>query len=888
MERVKGRIAGLVLMGLSGFSASGIAAQSVVDQISQFGVRYQVTDNSAAQHGVDCAALGADWGACNRATITLTNHGPALTSKNWAIYMSNVHQTLKVDSEQFRITHIVGDLTKLEPTDKFKGFSAGESVDIPIINEYWQLFMTDVMPRWYVTAENAQPKIIAATDTPDLSTFVAPLDQQWKRSPADNNVLMAADSRFQKNSDIALLPAVALRGQITPTPLHVQVHDSDVNLEQGVAFKLTSLDAASVDAVKKRFSLMGVKENEKGYPITTQLAPSLFTGTMAVSGAYKLSINADGMTIKAYDQAGIFYGLMSVISLLPAQGKPIIAMLYVEDAPRLAYRGAFLDVGRHFHHKETILRMLDQMAAWKMNKFHFHLSDDEGWRIEIPGLPELTETGSRRCHDVSEQRCLLPQLGSGPFSDNDGSGYFSRADYIDIVKYAQARQIEVIPEIDMPAHARAAVIAMEARYQRLKKEGKIAEASEYRLVDPTDTSNTTSVQLYDRTSYLNPCLGSSTRFVDKVISEIQTMHKEAGQPLTTWHFGGDEAKNIRLGAGYTDKKQPEAGKGIRDWSKEDKPWAKSSVCQKLVKSGKVSDIAHLPSYFARQVSERVNQHGIEKMQAWQDGLKYAENASAFATKSVSVNFWDTLYWGGVDSVNDWANKGYKVIISSPDYVYMDFPYEVNPQERGYYWGTRFNDERKMFGFAPDNLPQNAETSVDRDGNYFSAKSDKPWPGAYGLSAQLWSETVRTDQDMEYMIFPRLMSVAERAWHRAGWEQDYQTGREYIGGKTQFVDQHQYLADWQRFANLLGQRELPKMDRVGIAYRLPVPGGRITNGMLEANTALPGVIIEYSEDDGKHWQRYDNNARPVIKRNVMIRSVTDNGKRYSRAETVVVQ
>src|SRR5690606_22789618 len=110
-------------------------------------------------------------------------------------------------------------------------------------------------------------------------------------------------------------------------------------------------------------------------------------------------------------------------------------------------------------------------------------------------------------------------------------------DYIDILKYAQARHIEVIPEIDMPAHARAAVIAMEARYKKLHAQGKQQEAQEYRLVDPTDTSNTTSVQFFNRQSYLNPCLDSSIRFVDKVMGEIAKMHQEAGQPIGTWHFG---------------------------------------------------------------------------------------------------------------------------------------------------------------------------------------------------------------------------------------------------------------------------------------------------------------------------------------------------------------
>lgn len=393
------------------------------------------------------------------------------------------------------------------------------------------------------------------------------------------------------------------------------------------------------------------------------------------------------------------------------------------------------------------------------------------------------------------------------------------------------------------------------------------------------------MQFFNRQSYLNPCLDSSQRFVDKVIGEIAQMHKEAGQPIKTWHFGGDEAKNIRLGAGYTDKAKPEPGKGIIDQSNEDKPWAKSQVCQTMIKEGKVADMEHLPSYFGQEVSKLVKAHGIDRMQAWQDGLKDAESAKAFATSRVGVNFWDTLYWGGFDSVNDWANKGYEVVVSNPDYVYMDFPYEVNPDERGYYWGTRFSDERKVFSFAPDNMPQNAETSVDRDGNPFSAKSDKPWPGAYGLSAQLWSETQRTDPQMEYMIFPRALSVAERAWHRAGWEQDYRAGREYKGGETHFVDTKALEKDWLRFANILGQRELAKLDKGGVAYRLPVPGARVAGGKLEANIALPGLGIEYSTDGGKQWQRYDAKAKPAVSGDVQVRSVSPDGKRYSRAEKV---
>ncbi|WP_049610913.1 beta-N-acetylhexosaminidase, partial [Yersinia massiliensis] len=849
--------------GLMGSALADTTPQQLVDQLSTLKVNYKILDNRAGENGVDCAKLGADWASCNKVMITLTNSGDEIKGQDWAIYFHSIRQILAVDNDQFRITHLTGDLHKIEPAAKFAGFPANQAVEIPITGEYWQLFATDFMPRWYATSGDAKPKVLKSTDTEDINEYLTQFTgDQWKRTKDDNNVLMTPESRFVKNEAVKTLTAANLRGQIIPTPMDVKVYPQDVNLGQGVALDLSALPQPTAEVVQQRFELLGLKQNAAGFPIKTSIQPAKFKGDLAVSGAYELKIGEKGAQVIGFDPTGVFYGLQSILSLVPTDGSQNIATLDAKDAPRFDYRGVFLDVGRNFKTKDAVLRLLDQMAAYKLNKFHFHLSDDEGWRIEIPGLPELTEVGSKRCHDLTENTCLLPQLGSGPDSNNLGSGHFTRADYIDILKYAKARQIDVIPEIDMPAHARAAVVSMEARYNNLMKQGKEKEANEFRLLDPTDDSNTTSVQFYERKSYLNPCLDSSKRFVDKVIGEMAQMHKEAGMPLTTWHFGGDEAKNIRLGAGFQDKNGPiEPGKGIIDKSVEDKPWAKSQVCQDMVKQGKIQDVEHLSSHFAIEVSKLVNAHGIERMQAWQDGLKDAKDAKDFATKRVGVNFWDTLFWGGADAVNDWANKGYEVVASNPDYVYFDMPYEVNPNERGYYWATRFSDEAKVFSFAPNNMPQNAETSVDRDGNHFSAKSDKPWPGVHGISGQSWNETVRTDEQMEYMIFPRVLPLAERAWHRASWEQDYQAGREYIGGETHHVDTKALSTDWQRFANIMGQRELAKLDKAGIAYRLPVPGARVVSGQLEANISLPGLNIEYSTDGGQHWQQYDAKVQP---------------------------
>ncbi|AVX39001.1 beta-N-acetylhexosaminidase [Yersinia massiliensis] len=873
--------------GLMGSALADTTPQQLVDQLSTLKVNYKILDNRAGENGVDCAKLGADWASCNKVLITLTNTGDEIKGQDWAIYFHSIRQILAVDNDQFRITHLTGDLHKIEPTAKFAGFPANQAVEIPITGEYWQLFATDFMPRWYATSGDAKPKVLKSTDTEDINEYLTQFTgDQWKRTKDDNNVLMTPESRFVKNEAVKTLTAANLRGQIIPTPMDVKVYPQDVNLSQGVALDLSALPQPAAEVVQQRFELLGLKPNAAGFPIKTSIQPAKFKGDLAVSGAYELKIGEKGAQVIGFDPTGVFYGLQSILSLVPTDGSQKIATLDAKDAPRFDYRGVFLDVGRNFKTKDAVLRLLDQMAAYKLNKFHFHLSDDEGWRIEIPGLPELTEVGSKRCHDLTENTCLLPQLGSGPDSNNLGSGHFTRADYIDILKYAKARQIDVIPEIDMPAHARAAVVSMEARYNNLMKQGKEKEANEFRLLDPTDDSNTTSVQFYERKSYLNPCLDSSKRFVDKVIGEMAQMHKEAGMPLTTWHFGGDEAKNIRLGAGFQDKNGPiEPGKGIIDKSVEDKPWAKSQVCQDMVKQGKIQDVEHLSSHFAIEVSKLVNAHGIERMQAWQDGLKDAKDAKDFATKRVGVNFWDTLFWGGADAINDWANKGYEVVASNPDYVYFDMPYEVNPNERGYYWATRFSDEAKVFSFAPNNMPQNAETSVDRDGNHFSAKSDKPWPGVHGISGQSWNETVRTDEQMEYMIFPRVLPLAERAWHRAPWEQDYQAGREYIGGETHHVDTKALSADWQRFANIMGQRELAKLDKAGIAYRLPVPGARVVAGQLEANISLPGLNIEYSTDGGQHWQQYDAKVQPKVSGDVLIRSTSSDGKRSSRAEPV---
>ncbi len=879
-----GLLSAAVVLGLNGCSPAGEpSAQQRVDLLaSQLEVNFTVVDNHGAQNGVACKDMGAEWASCNKVTMTLVNDGPAITGHDWKMYLHSIRVILKLETNDFTIKHVTGDLYEITPTASFKGFTKNEKIEIPMILEYWQLFETDFMPRAYITSGDAKPKVIASLDTESISSFIDEIDgENWKRTPEDNNILATAASRYAKNSDVVALSEMEVVAGIIPTPASMRQIRGELNISEGFKVNAKGIDAAQLAAFETRASLLGV--NTKGsIELNIDVEPKAFSEQDARVGAYKLSINANGINILGFDSQGAFYGLQSLLALVNTDKTDTLPMVAIEDVPRFDYRGLMVDIARNFHSKEALKRTIDQMAAYKMNKLHLHLTDDEGWRIEIPGLPELTEVGAKRCHDLSETNCLLPQLGSGPDSTNMGSGFLSRADYIDLLTYAKARGIEVIPEIDMPAHSRAAVVSMEARHKKFADAGDLEKANQYRLMDPKDTSNVTTVQFYDKRSFINPCLDSSLQFVDKVISEVKAMHDEAGLPLKTWHFGGDEAKNIKLNAGFqdTNAETQNAWQGSIDLSKEDKPFAKSPVCETLIASGKVEDAGHLPSYFAEVVSGVVAKHGIPTFQAWQDGLKYSKDAKAFDTDKVRVNFWDTLYWGGDASAYEWANKGYEVIASNPDYVYMDFPYEVDPKERGYYWGTRATDTRKMFAFAPANLPQNAQTSVDRDGNGFKGKGTVDSVGISGLSAQLWSETVRTDDQYEYMVFPRVMAAAERAWHKAEWELDYVKDVEF-SQDTKLVDEKALLNDWTRFANLMGRKELAKLDAAGVKYRVPVPGAIVEDGNLLMNISMPGLPLQYSLDAGKTWLTYSAPVAVSDLANVRIRALSSDEKRASR-------
>ena len=737
--------------------------------------------------------------------------------------------------------------------------------------------------------------MIENTNAEDVRDFVMPYTSTLK-TPTDANIPMTANTRYDLN-DETVSPGIDANDRIIPTPLRTEIADDAQTFGiSGVKIKdaalLGDLGIGVADIMNKLdVSLSGNHE--------VQLVLGALPLDIIGSESYMMNITIDGTMITATEKSGLFYGIMSLVGLLDVGGKDMsLKEMVIHDKPRFAYRGHQVDVARNFRSKSTILKTIDAMALWKLNVMHLAMTNDEGWRLQIPGLEELTSVGSKRCFDPSEETCLLTQLGSGPEPSNKAQ-YYTRQDYIDILKYASKRNVKILPEFNMPAHARAAVMSMEAR----AKNGD----AQYRLMDPQDETYMLTIQFYDKSSIINPCMDSSVRFVRKLVGEVKSMHDDAGIPLHSYHFGGDEAKNILLGNGFS---------SFPDDMKE-MPFSKSPACQRKAQEDSSFDIEHIANYWALKVNDILAEHGVMDMHGWEDGLR-GTTKGQYDTESVAVDFWETLYWGGISGLVDIASHGmlcfvcirvcvlfslkshriyylllnvlektgFDIIMANPDYLYFDFPYEVNPEERGYYWAARFNSVYKVFTFAPENLAQNAETSTDRDGNDMSVTTpDVPMPTIRGMQGQTWSETIRTDEQYFEMAFPRVLAVAERAWHRATWERDWSPGVTY-DATTGLVSKDDLLADYDGFVTALGCKETLKLEKLGITYRVPPPGATIDSvGTLSANSELPCTDIMYSTDGGSMWVPYSDPVNVGVGQAVLLKSVSSNGAMASRVVPV---
>ncbi|MGD8176150.1 family 20 glycosylhydrolase [Marinimicrobium sp. ARAG 43.8] len=795
---------------------------------SQAEWRFGIVDNTDAEGPLVRLSLN------NRSDVVLPEG-----ESDWEIYFHSVRKIANTDSGGLQLQHIQGDLHRLTPTEDFTGLASGGEFTLPYRVSAAMVAYTDFMPRAFIHWPGVGSAVFANTDTEDVHAFVDVIErpEQWRRSTNDEVPRATASTRYDANRvfDGLRLSESELRQRIIPTPLSVNAHWGDVTLTTDWAIHYEGRLSSEATYLAERLEAVMGKAPARvlstdaldGPRIELKVDPGL-SDLPEGPESYRLVVERELIEIIGRDNAGAFYGLQSLLNLLPAraeQGRFTLPRLTVLDAPRAGWRGMHYDMGRNFHGQAVTLRLIEQMGRYKLNKLHLHLTEDEGWRLEIPGLPELTDVGAYRCFDPDENDCLLTQLGTGPHKDGSGNGFYSRENFVEILKYAAARHIEVIPEVDMPGHARAAIKAMEARHYRLTEAGQPEAARQYLLSDPDDTSDYITVQNYTDNS-INVCLESTYAFVDKVMYELQQMYREAGLKLNIFHMGGDEV-----------------GKGS---------WSGSPACQTLFTERQgVAGVADLKPYFVSRVAAMAKQRGLA-VAGWEDGLMYDAqntfNRDQFDNTRVIANAWDNIWeWGVGDRAHRLANAGFEVVLSHGTHLYFDHPYEAHPDERGYYWATRYTDTRKVFGYMPSHLYANATTT--REGaaiDNLEALVGRAMPplekpeNILGIQGQVWTETIRTAQQLETMIYPRLLPLAERAWHRASWESDE-------------PDVKARRKDFAEFAAVLAQRELPKLAAADVAFHLSPPGARWEKGRLQVNTEFPGMVVEVKTSANGEWQ-----------------------------------
>jgi hexosaminidase len=799
-------------------------------------------------------------------SVTLTNQSNIALPKgksDWQIYIHSVRKIAKVAHPGLKLEHVNGDLHRLVATEQFPGLKKGETLKVEFEGAAWVAAYTDFMPRAFITTTSLTPAIFANTDTEDMTQFVAPFERenQLKRynKPTDHTKTPNAALRFEQNLAVNSIEIKDADKRIIPMPEKVEYKRGNTILDASWQIRFAGRLKSEVAVFAEDLADYGLKLDAQPDHVAVDKGQKVIelqvSNKLTEKESYSLSIEADKIRIVGADNAGVFYGIQSLLALFPAGAKDSVTLtrLEIKDAPRFNWRGMHYDNGRNFHGKDAMFKLVDQMARYKLNKFHWHFSEDEGWRLEIPGLPELTDIGGTRCFDLAERECLLTQLGTGPFKSGSGNGYLTRAEFVELLKYAKARHIDIIPEIEGPGHARAAIKAMEARYHKLMKAGDKQGATTYLLSDLNDKSKYMTVQNYTDNS-LNVCMDSTYTFIEKVTYELQGMYRDAGTRLVNLHFGGDEV-----------------GKGA---------WEGSPECHKLFAKANngVAGVQDLKPYFTQRVAEIFARRGIAPG-AWEDGLMYDATTpfkrDEFPNQVFTANVWDNIWeWGVADRAYRLANEGYQVILSHGTHLYFDHPYEAHPMERGYYWAARFTDTQKVFSYMPDDVYANADFTRELEpivnlealvGRELPAL-EKP-ENILGIQGQVWSETIRTEEQVMQMMFPRLLPLAERAWHKASWE-----------GKR--IDEKRFTSDWAQFAATLSEKELAKLVAKGISVRLPVPGAIYEDGKLLANSAFPMLTIQYSIDNGATWTNYAGPTSLKADAKVLLRTYLDD-KNVSR-------
>lgn len=482
---------------------------------------------------------------------------------------------------------------------------------------------------------------------------------------------------------------------VLPSPLTIHtVGNADVkNIADQLARRLNIATGISTS----------VKQGpaDGGQAIVLSIAPD---NSLPKEG-YRLKVTSSGISIQAADAAGIFYGVQTLYQLLPkeisASSKSQLAswqvpVITIEDHPRFGWRGLMLDVSRHFFTVDQVKRFIDDMVKYKFNLLHLHLTDDQGWRIEIKSLPKLTEIGAWRVEKTGTFGTFSPAKKDEP---RNYGGFYTHEDIRELVRYAADRFVNILPEIDVPGHSLAALAA----YPELScTPGKYEVSPGDRfMVWPGGGGH--FYGLIDNT--LCPANEKVYEFMDKVFTEVAQLF-----PFEYIHMGGDEtARNF---------------------------WEKTAAIRQMMQKEKLKNLDEVQSYFVKRMEKIINAKG-KKMVGWDEILQggLAPNAAVMSWRGMK---------GGVEA----ARLGHEVVMSPTDYAYLDYMQGDGALEPPVYSSLRL---KKAYQFEP--LPEGANAKLIKggQGNLWTEQVYNMrhlqymlWPRAMAISESLWSPKSRKD------------------------------------------------------------------------------------------------------------------------------------------------
>lgn len=718
---------------------------------------------------------------------------------NWQFYFNQFSRKLKLaDTLPVDIKEVSTTYYQVTPNSRYRTLAPGDSMVVDMLMRGTMVNISYVPMGGHVVMNgNTQAPQAVKID-------VAPLDnpEQFQSRPLD---YPDGERVYAFNQTLQGAQAPAHSYDIFPTPKSVTLTGGYTQVGNVVAVK----GGKFADA--RRYLLEQMKQRgiySTGAPTTTV---SLKFDKAITGEAYAMTVADGAVQIAAGTPQGSMNGVKTLIAALDHSVAHRLENAVITDSPDFGYRGFMLDVARNFTTFDNMKRVIDLLAYYKLNVLHFHFADDEAWRVEIPGLPELTEVASRRGCTLDEKHYLASIFdGTGNPDDlsQSANGYYTRAEVVELLKYAHARGVKVIPEIETPAHARAALVAMKARYQKYAATDT-ALAEQYKMWDDNDKSVYTSAQSY-HDNVLNVAHEGVFRFVYKVADELERMWADAGLKLEIVHLGGDE---VPRGS-----------------------WDASPDIQTLMKEKGLRNAHEVSEYYISRVTEHLAQKGI-KAGGWQEvGLDHPDAHNATVAPCFGmVNAWSTV-GSRANIPYRLANAGYPTVLSNVTNFYVDMAYTWHQYDKGLHWGGICNEFSSWFA-QPYNVYRSER--FDYNGNPIdvlkSAEGktvlEKP-ENIIGVQGQLWAETIRSFSQVQSYMLPKIFGLALRAWN-AQPEWDDAKPETFISARASY--------------NAKVCKELGVISRQGYNFHLGLPGAKIEDGRLLVNTQYPGETVCYTLD-----------------------------------------